>query len=212
MGIAFVVEFYDASNPTKDLKALLNNRSYIQTFERDISLNGFNGKQYRRNWKDIYTCIQYFTGKKRIYVVQVIARDEKNGAVTQFLSSLKLGAKVGDVQDPLPDDTSFLPTVSSDNRVFMPNDVTRKAIPVWKPEPTYSAEGLKKNVKGTVLLQVVISPIGEVNGATILKGLGHGLDDKAIEVAKTTLFIPAEKDGHAVSQYIKLEYNFDTGR
>jgi TonB family protein len=209
-GIAFIVELYDASNPRRDVKGLLDNRSLIQKFDRDISLNGYNGKQYHRTSKDVFSNIQYYTGRKRIYVIQVIARDASNPVITQFLSSLKLGA--GATGSVAPIAVALFPSTTPDSQIYMPDEVDRRAIPVWKPEPSYSPEALDKNVTGNVLLQVVITPTGQVSDATVLKGLGHGLNEKAIEVAKATLFIPAEKNGHPVSQYIKVEYNFETGR
>jgi outer membrane biosynthesis protein TonB len=35
------------------------------------------------------------------------------------------------------------------------------------------------------------------------------LTEKAIEAAKRIQFIPAEKDGHKVSQYVVISYNFN---
>jgi TonB family protein len=61
-------------------------------------------------------------------------------------------------------------------------------------------------------LQAVLSSTGQVINIEVLQGLGYGLDKKAVEAVKGVLFIPAEKDGHPVSQYLKFEYSFDTGR
>ena len=50
---------------------------------------------------------------------------------------------------------------------------------------------------------------GEVTGISVVKPLPDGLTEKAIQAARQIKFRPAQKDGHVVSQYIVLEYNFN---
>ncbi|MDT5059855.1 MAG: hypothetical protein QOH63_562, partial [Acidobacteriota bacterium] len=42
-----------------------------------------------------------------------------------------------------------------------------------------------------------------------VSGLPNGLTERAIAAARQIRFTPAMKDGHAVSQYIQIEYNFN---
>jgi TonB family protein len=210
-GLAFLIEIYDSSNPGKGLNALLDGRRDAQSFEHDISLNGFSGKQYRGNWKGVYSNIQYFTSKKRIYVVQLVARDEKNPAIQLFLSSLKLGSMNKDPGSQNLIDLEGLPTGGESHQVFKDSELTASAIVLWIPKPGNSPQAIQKHVKGVVTLRCVLSGTGEVTDITVLKSLGHGLDEKAIEAAKAILFMPAEKDGHPVSQYAQFEYNFNAG-
>jgi len=68
-----------------------------------------------------------------------------------------------------------------------------------KPKPAYSAEALKMNLEGEVLLDVVFPASGgEVHVNRIVKGLGHGLDESAIQAAEHIKFKPAISNGHAV--------------
>lgn len=210
-GLAFLIEIYDSSNPKKGLNGLLDRRRNVQSFERDISLNGFSGKQYRGSWKDVYSNIQYFTSKKRIYVVQLVARDEKNPAIQLFLSSLKLGSMNNDPGSQNPPDLEGLPTGSDSHQVFKDSELTTPAIMLWMPKPSYSPQAIQKHVKGVVTLRCVLSATGEVTDITVLKGLGNGLDEKAIEAAKSVLFMPAERDGHPVSQYAQFQFSFNAG-
>ena len=47
-----------------------------------------------------------------------------------------------------------------------------------KPKPVYSAEALKLNLEGEVLLDVIFPASGgEVHVNRVVKGLGHGLDE-----------------------------------
>src|SRR5579885_570745 len=92
------------------------------------------------------------------------------------------------------------------NRIFTPKDVTQRALITSKPEPSFTEAARKDNVTGLVRLRAVLSASGAVTGITVVKGLSDGLTEKAIEAAKQIKFRPAQKDGHAVSQYVTLEY------
>ncbi|MDQ5835726.1 MAG: energy transducer TonB [Acidobacteriota bacterium] len=87
--------------------------------------------------------------------------------------------------------------------------MTRKAVITFKPEPGFTEEARKNNVTGAVRLRAILSAGGGVTGISVVKGLPDGLTEKAIAAARQIRFTPAEKDGHAVSQYIVLEYNFN---
>ncbi|MET0622522.1 MAG: energy transducer TonB [Pyrinomonadaceae bacterium] len=95
------------------------------------------------------------------------------------------------------------------NRPFRQNEVTRKAMITFKPEPGFTEEARKNNVTGVVRLRAILSSSGAVTGITTVKGLPDGLTEKAISAARQIRFTPAEKDGRAVSQYVVLEYNFN---
>ena len=68
-----------------------------------------------------------------------------------------------------------------------------------KPKPVYSAEALKLNLEGEVLLEVVFPASGgEVIVNRVVKGMGHGLDEAATRAAQQIKFKPALSNGHAV--------------
>jgi TonB family protein len=68
-----------------------------------------------------------------------------------------------------------------------------------KPKPVYSAEALKMNLEGEVLLDVVFPASGgEVHVNRVVKGLGHGLDEAAIRAAEQIKYKPAISNGHPV--------------
>jgi TonB family protein len=95
------------------------------------------------------------------------------------------------------------------NKTFSQREVTRKANITSKPEPLYTEEARKNQVTGTVRLRLVLGASGSVSGITPLTRLPDGLTEKAIEAARRINFIPAEKDGRKVSQYVTIEYNFN---
>jgi len=68
-----------------------------------------------------------------------------------------------------------------------------------KPKPVYTAEAIKLNLEGEVLLEVVFPASGgEVQVNRVVKGLGHGLDEAAMRAAQQIKFKPALSNGHPV--------------
>jgi TonB family protein len=95
------------------------------------------------------------------------------------------------------------------NKVFSGRDVSSKARVLSKPEPQYTEEARKNQVTGTVVLRAVFTSGGQVTNIKAVSGLPYGLTERAIAAARNIRFVPATKDGHAVSMYIQLEYNFN---
>lgn len=69
---------------------------------------------------------------------------------------------------------------------------------LWKPKPAYTEEARRLHVEGDVVLQVLFAASGEVRVLTVLHGLGHGLDESAIQAAKQIRFKPAQRNNQAV--------------
>ena len=68
-----------------------------------------------------------------------------------------------------------------------------------KPKPVYSAEALKLNIEGEVLLDVIFPASGgPVHVNRVVKGLGHGLDEAAVRAAEQIKYKPALSNGHPV--------------
>jgi len=68
-----------------------------------------------------------------------------------------------------------------------------------KPKPVYTAEALKLNLEGEVLLDVIFPASGgEVHVNRVVKGLGHGLDEAAMRAAEGIKYKPAISNGHPV--------------
>jgi TonB family protein len=95
------------------------------------------------------------------------------------------------------------------SRPFTQKEVSERALITFKPEPGFTEEARRNNVTGTVRLRAILSANGEVTNVSIVKGLPDGLTEKAIAAARQIKFRPAQKDGHTVSQYVVLEYNFN---
>jgi periplasmic protein TonB len=81
-------------------------------------------------------------------------------------------------------------------------------IPIYKPEPPYSEEARKAKYQGTVVLWIVVDAQGNVTDERVVKPLGLGLDEKAIETVKTWKFKPALRNGAPVPVRVMVEVSF----
>jgi periplasmic protein TonB len=81
-------------------------------------------------------------------------------------------------------------------------------IPIFQPEPAYSEEARKAKYQGTVVLWIVVDPAGNVTECRVVKPLGLGLDEKAVETVKTWKFKPALKNGAPVNVKVSVEVSF----
>jgi TonB family protein len=77
-----------------------------------------------------------------------------------------------------------------------------------KVEPEYSEEARKAKYQGTVVLMIVVDAHGMPRDIRVVKPLGLGLDEKAIEAVQKWRFRPAMKDGRAVNVEATVEVNF----
>lgn len=81
-------------------------------------------------------------------------------------------------------------------------------IPIYKPEPAYSEEARKAKYQGTVVLWIVVDASGNVTDCRVVKPLGLGLDEKAVEAVKTWKFKPALRNGTPVPVRVMVEVSF----
>src|SRR5579862_7926178 len=81
-------------------------------------------------------------------------------------------------------------------------------IVLTKKDPEYSEEARKAKYQGTVLLSIEVSPSGVASNIKVVRSLGLGLDEKAIDAVKQWKFKPGYKDGKPVTVAATIEVNF----
>ncbi|HEX4138000.1 MAG TPA: energy transducer TonB [Bryobacteraceae bacterium] len=81
-------------------------------------------------------------------------------------------------------------------------------VPIYKPDPEYSEEARKAKYSGTVLLAVIVDVEGKARDIHVVKSLGMGLDEKAMEAVQKWKFKPAMKGGSPVNVHATIEVNF----
>jgi protein TonB len=87
-------------------------------------------------------------------------------------------------------------------------DVSAPTI-VFRVEPEYSEEARKARYEGKVLLEAIIKKDGRVDVLHLLRSLGFGLDQNAIEALKQWRFRPAMQNGKAVDSILNIEVSFN---
>jgi TonB family protein len=78
-----------------------------------------------------------------------------------------------------------------------------------KPKPAYTVDARKQRIEGTVVLDVIFTATGEVKVLGVSQGLGHGLDENAIDAARRIRFRPATQAGAPVDQRALLHVVFE---
>jgi len=210
-GFVFIVEMYDTANPQGLLNAYFDIVHHSKGDMSEIDFNGLRGIQYFKRQPGLYHRIQCFATKRRVYVVQVAGRREDMSYVNRFFSSLSIsGMKARpDKDDSTQSDASSATDSSSPssapdtNNVFHEDEVTYKANTLFLPVPERP-----NSFRGSVKLKMVLSSSGEVRDISLPGGLDKSVGKYLSELATYMIFLPAERDGHAVSQYSELTFNF----
>ena len=79
---------------------------------------------------------------------------------------------------------------------------------VSKPKPVYTDEARDLRIEGEVVLEVTFGKTGRLTVKRVVDGLGHGLDEAAVNAAKDISFEPARRDGKAVDYTATLRVVF----
>ena len=80
---------------------------------------------------------------------------------------------------------------------------------IKKVDPQYSEEARKARYQGTVILEAIVQKDGSVQIVRVVRSLGFGLDEKAIEALRQWKFSPAKQNGVAVPVALNIEVNFN---
>jgi protein TonB len=80
---------------------------------------------------------------------------------------------------------------------------------VYCPNPPYTEEARKARFQGAVLLEILILPDGRASEVRVLRGLGMGLDESALQTVRTWRFKPVIGPGNRpVAVLTPVEVNF----
>ena len=179
---------------------------------RDVTAGGFHGREFSYRTEDKRGVSQFYTTEGHIYLFRAVGSSLGNPevAIPRFFSSLRFekrpeGLEVADGPGEEPNSDPS----RNDAAPLSGKTVTLKAAVIAKPEPSYTEDAKRNQIAGTVVLRAVFSSSGAVMNIRTMSGLPHGLTERAIGAARQIRFIPAIKDGHFVSVYIQLEYNFN---
>ena len=115
-----------------------------------------------------------------------------------------IGSKDG---DSLGDNGDGPAGYGNQNSPFRP-EFTQPAC-AYCPYPTYTDEARHGKVQGSVTLAVLVGTDGRAQEVRIVKGIGFGLDERAVETVRGWKFVAArDRARHAVAAWVTVEAVF----
>jgi periplasmic protein TonB len=79
---------------------------------------------------------------------------------------------------------------------------------IFSVEPEFSEEARKAKVAGNVLVNLWVDTNGNPSHVHVIRGVGMGLDEKAMEAVRQYKFKPAMENGRPVLVELNVEVNF----
>lgn len=79
---------------------------------------------------------------------------------------------------------------------------------LYQPEPEFSEEARKAKFSGNVLVYLYVGADGKPSHVRVVRPVGMGLDEKAVEAVRQYRFKPAMKDGKPVQVDLYVDVNF----
>ncbi len=84
----------------------------------------------------------------------------------------------------------------------------KPALPVYGPQPQIAAYEIPSGLEGDIVVEITIDEQGKVTQTSLLRGLGHGLDEKVLAVLPTWHFHPATRDGVPIPSRQDVYFHF----
>ena len=72
----------------------------------------------------------------------------------------------------------------------------------------YTEEARRRNLVGEVVLEIVVRRDGSVGEIKVLRGLGAGLDERALQAVRQWRFSPAHRHGAPVDVLVEVAVAF----
>jgi periplasmic protein TonB len=92
--------------------------------------------------------------------------------------------------------------------VYQVGGSVRPPIAIYTPDPEFSEEARKAKFSGNVVVSLIVDRDGRPQRVHVLRGVGMGLDEKAVEAVQQYKFKPAMQNGKPVAVYLNVEVNF----
>ena len=81
--------------------------------------------------------------------------------------------------------------------------------PLEEVKADYPVQARKDGIEGDVVLMVTIDDQGKVVKVKKVSGVGHGLDEAAIDALRRFRWKPAKYNGQAVATEIRYTYSWE---
>lgn len=213
-GNVLLLEYYEGN--AKDIQKSLQEREKLIPV-KDETINGFQVKSLSGKSENRFNRVQHFLNKNRLYVVKANSGSADDQIARAFFESVKLvnqnnivapNLPSGSMAASLPPLTEREPERLDDSKAISSNEGDRKLLILKSVRPKFSPEARRNVGSGRLRLKVLFSSSGKVTNVEVLESSFQLLNNEAIEAAKKTIFIPAEKDGKLISVYKIIEQSF----
>jgi TonB family protein len=75
-------------------------------------------------------------------------------------------------------------------------------------KPVYTDEARVRKLAGEVVLEIVVRQDGSVGDLRVIKGLGGGLNERAVQAVRQWRFSPARRQGTPVDVIVEVAVEF----
>lgn len=213
-GVVLMMEYFEG-----DAKGIMKDslKSDKKSSDEIKEINGFDFFQTITEENNTYDKKQYYRIKNRLYVVRAISKTANNEIAENFFKALTL----------INDKKGVSPNISDDVKsISLANIIEQKTVKVENVEPIDSKEAdrgiiilqlsapkfdssdLRNASELKIKLKIFYSPSGEVSDVEVLESSSKSFEKAAVEAAKKTVFLPAEKDGKFIPVYQTQEFEF----
>ena len=119
------------------------------------------------------------------------------------------------VAPPPPPPPGDVPRASTNFQEYMMHGVVKAIggdvsapMVMYQVDPEFSEEARKAKVMGTVTVGLIVDKNGRPEDVHVVRGVGYGLDQKAVEAVSQYKFKPAMENGQPVMVALNIEVNF----
>lgn len=103
---------------------------------------------------------------------------------------------------------SRTPPADANPPVYRVGGEVKPPRPVYTPDPEYTLAARRARLQGIVVVNIVLMPDGRARDLRVVRPLGLGLDEEAIEAVKKWKFEPARMNGKPVTVNVTVEVAF----
>lgn len=208
-GIVYTIQIVENPKPRLSLEAFIQEQTAanpVKLFSgHDLTIDGVAAKEF--GYEDGKGLVRFFATEDRLYEVRAYGAAIDDPSIATFFHYVTLKKQDGAIE--VSETVSAESFDATTENIFIGEQVDRKVRLLTRSEPEYSEKAKSEEIRGTVILKCVFAANGTVTNIRVVQGLPYGLTEKAIEAARKIKFIPATKDGHPVSMWMQIEYNFN---
>ncbi len=111
------------------------------------------------------------------------------------------------VPAPAAGDAQGQPVIVQEGPMHIGGPVRPPSI-IHSVEPAYTEDARREMISGNVQVYLWVDKNGNPSHVKVVRGIGHGLDERAVEAVRQYKFKPATRDGQPVTVDLYIDVNF----